>query len=94
MASTIRYDVGEGGGDQYEGINSERALDMHVSGSQILRPRMLISIRIPGSLIEVRVGVRVNPRKPGTCPRRSSRLAPPSSPRDMMARLPKKILGW
>ena len=60
MASTVRYEVGEGDGDQYEGNESKTSLDMYVSGFQILRLRMLMSIRIPSSLIEVRVGVAAN----------------------------------
>ena len=54
MAYTIRS-------GQYEGIRSQEGLDMYVSGSQILRLRTLISIRIADSeAIVICVGVEAN----------------------------------
>ena len=47
--------------ERYKGIWSEEGLDTYVSGSQVLRFRILISIRIANSEpIEIRVGAGVN----------------------------------
>ena len=47
--------------ERYKGIWSEEGLDTYVSGSQVLRLRVLISIRIANSEpIEIRVGVEAN----------------------------------
>ena len=82
MASTVRYDWYKG--YPHKGIELKNAVGIYVSGSQILRLPMLISIRILDSeRITIRVGIEAN-QKTGTCPRRPRRLTPPSSPLHLM----------